>query len=144
MFSKKFPSHDPGVLALAMLEVNPTLDFTVIDHDTHHWIREHLKAAGLLNDNVTFVLDDSVAYGKLFTKQVDFLIVDGDHSYQGVTRDIEAWWEHIRTGAYIFFHDVIDKEMNGTNGVATALQDCTKNMTLKDNPGISEVYVKND
>lgn len=137
----------PGVMALAALEGNSTLDFEIIDNNTHQWVEAHLKAANLFGNNIRFIISDSSHYGTVYTgTPLDFLIVDGDHSYSGVIKDIEAWWNHIKTGAYIFFHDVIDKEQNGTNGVRAAiltiLED--KNMVLIDAPGISEVYRKDD
>ena len=36
---------------------------------------------------------------------VDFAIVDGDHSYKGVTGDLETLAPRMRPGGYIFAHD---------------------------------------
>lgn len=36
---------------------------------------------------------------------VDMLFIDGDHSYAGVTRDIQAWLPHLRSGGLVLFHD---------------------------------------
>lgn len=36
---------------------------------------------------------------------VDILFVDADHSEAGVTRDVESWMPHLRTGSRIIFHD---------------------------------------
>ena len=37
---------------------------------------------------------------------IDVLFIDGDHSFEGVTRDIEAWVPHVRKGGLVLFHDV--------------------------------------
>ncbi len=36
---------------------------------------------------------------------VDFLFIDGDHSYEGVTADILAWFPKLSPGATVVFHD---------------------------------------
>jgi predicted O-methyltransferase YrrM len=36
---------------------------------------------------------------------VDVLFIDGDHTFEGVTRDIEAWAPHLRRGGLALFHD---------------------------------------
>ena len=39
-------------------------------------------------------------------RPVDFLFIDGDHSYEGVKRDYELWSPLVRSGGLIAFHDV--------------------------------------
>jgi hypothetical protein len=36
---------------------------------------------------------------------LDFVYIDGDHSYEGVLRDIHAWTPHVRKGGIIAGHD---------------------------------------
>ncbi len=36
---------------------------------------------------------------------IDVLFIDGDHSYDGVVRDIKAWMPHLRRGGIALFHD---------------------------------------
>ncbi len=36
---------------------------------------------------------------------IDLLFIDGDHSYEGVKADIEAWLPHIKRGGHVAFHD---------------------------------------
>jgi len=36
---------------------------------------------------------------------VDFVFIDGDHSYEGVRRDIEAWLPVLKQGTWVGFHD---------------------------------------
>lgn len=36
---------------------------------------------------------------------IDVLFIDGDHSYAGVVRDVEAWMPHLRPGGIALFHD---------------------------------------
>lgn len=37
--------------------------------------------------------------------KVDFLFVDGDHSYEGVSSDIRSWFPKLSAGAVVVFHD---------------------------------------
>jgi predicted O-methyltransferase YrrM len=39
-------------------------------------------------------------------RPVDFLFIDGDHSYEGVKRDFELWSPLVRPGGLIAFHDM--------------------------------------
>jgi hypothetical protein len=35
----------------------------------------------------------------------DFVFIDGDHSYSGVVKDIEAWWPKVKKGGFLSGHD---------------------------------------
>jgi hypothetical protein len=40
-------------------------------------------------------------------RPIDFLFIDGDHSYEGVKRDYELYRPLVRTGGMIAFHDIL-------------------------------------
>ena len=40
-----------------------------------------------------------------FTQGIDLLFIDGDHSYEGCRRDVEAWLPKLISGGYVVFHD---------------------------------------
>ncbi|MGD0123750.1 MAG: class I SAM-dependent methyltransferase [Terriglobia bacterium] len=44
----------------------------------------------------------------LMGQQVDYLFIDGDHSYEGVKRDFEMYTPVVRKGGLIAFHDIVD------------------------------------
>lgn len=44
--------------------------------------------------------------GMLNGKQIDFLYIDGDHTYDGVKRDYEMYSPLVRHGGIIGFHDI--------------------------------------
>ena len=45
----------------------------------------------------------------LGNRQIDFLFIDGDHSYEGVKKDFETYSPLVRKGGIIAFHDVAPK-----------------------------------
>ena len=47
----------------------------------------------------------SVKIAKEFNKRIDLLFIDGDHSYETVRADVEAWFPKLEDGAIVIFHD---------------------------------------
>lgn len=44
-------------------------------------------------------------------RQIDFLFIDGDHSYEGVKQDFEMYAKFVRKGGLIAFHDIVKHKM---------------------------------
>lgn len=59
---------------------------------------------------------------------VDMVFLDGDHSQEAVTADIEAWWPKLKKGGLMMGHDYTDQdqeqdqESGGWPGVKRAVQ----------------------
>lgn len=109
----------PGVMAVAVMEVHKPLDapnLHIIEIDSLAWVETHLDAAGVSASKVTFVQGDSGEVGKSWQGKIDLLIVDGDHSERGVGRDIDAWWDKVKPGGIVYFHDWLERE-GGFNGI---------------------------
>ncbi len=135
----------PGVMALAVLEERSDLQkFLIVDNTDYSTCQAHIKAAKLTNAQTSFMLGTSWEVPQIFTNKVDFLIVDADHSYTGVYQDICAWAPSLKVGSKVFFHDVIDMELNGTNGVLRAINQALDEGSFKArllvSPGISQIY----
>jgi len=41
-------------------------------------------------------------------RPIDFLFIDGDHSKEGVSADIDKYAPFVRVGGHLFFHDYVD------------------------------------
>lgn len=96
----------PGVMAMAVLEGNLQLALSVVDIASTEYAQAHLEGAGLKTERVHFHLGDSAAAGQAWVSTpVQLLIVDANHSYEGVKADMEAWLPHLAAGGYVFFHD---------------------------------------
>jgi predicted O-methyltransferase YrrM len=48
----------------------------------------------------------SLNMAKGFDEPIDFLFIDGDHSYDGVKADVDAWFSKLKPGATVAFHDI--------------------------------------
>jgi hypothetical protein len=52
------------------------------------------------------IVGDSVAVAATYEDEsLDFVFIDGDHRYEHVKADIEAWWPKVKPGGYIGGHD---------------------------------------
>ena len=45
-------------------------------------------------------------------KEIDFLFIDGDHTYNGVRKDYEMYSSLVRPGGIIGFHDINNEDVN--------------------------------
>ena len=47
---------------------------------------------------------------------LDFMFIDGDHAYEGVKKDFDAYREMVKRGGLIAFHDIKDSEHHRYRG----------------------------
>jgi hypothetical protein len=66
-------------------------------------LKVFLKQANLL-ERVKLVVADSSEVEH--DDQVDFVFIDGDHSYEGAKRDHNKWGSKVRAGGFIIHHDM--------------------------------------
>lgn len=55
---------------------------------------------------ITPLCGSSRTISRSFQKRIDFLLIDGDHSYDGVIADVEAWFPKLSKHAIVLFHDI--------------------------------------
>lgn len=67
----------------------------------------------------------------LSDKEIDFLFIDGDHSYSGVKRDFELYSPLVRNGGIIAFHDIAPPK-KGTYGVNEFWKEIKKELEYKE------------
>lgn len=97
----------PGVMLAALKDGNPTLDIFVVDIDTCEYALAHLREYGpeYVADVFTFIGDSGAVGTRYEGRQADLLIVDADHTEQGVFRDLVSWLGHVKAGGMIMCHD---------------------------------------
>lgn len=117
-----------GTSAMAVLEKRPDLTDTFYTIDIRDYGNPY---GGLVNERTAFsnakmdfpqqIHGDSKEIAKKWDKgNLDLLIIDGDHSREGVRGDISLWEQHLKEGAVVFLHDYHRAEWPE---VAVAVQD---------------------
>ena len=150
----------PGIMTLALRDgavVSINLYLVDIDEMMFEYTRAHLKTDDFLLDHrisLHCICGDSYDLGKNWwsdqAKCIDLLIIDADHSYGAVRKDIQAWWPHVRNGGLVFFHDCLERDggFNGSgpwkeSGVVRAIEDERKSSwVFVGSVGISQIYKK--
>lgn len=78
--------------------------------------------------NTEFYQGDSVAIAEsLPNLKVDVIFIDGDHTYLGCKRDIDAWYPHMKEGGVMMFHDCDES----SPGVVQAVAEFVNTHTVK-------------
>ncbi len=71
-----------------------------------HYASDELIESVLRNlgiQNYTFYIHDSATF--VPQSPIDLILIDGDHSYEGVKKDFENIYGYLKPGAHILFHD---------------------------------------
>lgn len=121
-----------AVLAAGLREGRVQAPLYSVDlQDRHQSTAEgHLRERGLL-ELVTLMQGDSAEVIAKLPGRFDTVFVDGDHSYEGVMRDLHALEGRIEPGGVAMFHDRFHPaNESGEYGVARALQERTAEMGL--------------
>lgn len=64
----------------------------------------HLKRTGI-GDNINLIVGDSQKSKYDSIGAFDLLFIDGDHSYEGCTNDLENWYPELSMGGHVVLHD---------------------------------------
>lgn len=65
-----------------------------------------------LEDMVVPIESDSAEAAEMFPDEsIPSIYIDANHSYEGVTRDLEAWWPKLSRGGSIFGHDICEEQV---------------------------------
>src|SRR2546423_4977089 len=73
---------------------------------TYHAFEENLARAGLLDHVEPVISESRAAAARWDGGAIRLLFIDGDHSYEAVEADLEAWLPHIAPRGYVAFDDV--------------------------------------
>ena len=77
---------------------------------------------------------NSIEFHKTWNKEIDILLIDGDHSYEMCKADFENYEKFVRKGGYIFMHDTIHWE--GVRRFFPEIKYPKINLTWSDGMGI--------
>jgi hypothetical protein len=100
---------DAVIRTLDLPEQDTALQFAIPDPDELQIAREAGKGSLVppeLRPRIQFLKQDSAKFDERpFAGQVDFVFVDGAHSYDYVKSDSEKGWRMLRPGGIIAWHD---------------------------------------
>ncbi len=108
-----------GVSTMAMLESRPDAYIFSIDVKPSMQEKVNISEAGLDVNRVVRVLGDASQMDWPF--KVDMLFVDGNHYYEAVKADCEAWLDKV--DGLVVFHDYIPKNAPAKNQVYEVVQE---------------------
>jgi predicted O-methyltransferase YrrM len=101
--------------------------------------RENFASLGFTSRSEPVVSDSLAAAQKLAAKRgtVDFIFIDGDHSYDACKADIAAWSPYVKRGGVIAFHDFGSR----ADGVTRAIFEATKAGTFAEIVGVAGTII---
>lgn len=76
---------------------------TQAEHDEN--FRLAMMATDFAKDRRGVCRKESLEAAELHGAELDVVIIDGDHSYQAVKADSEKWWQFLRDGGLLGWHD---------------------------------------
>jgi GR25 family glycosyltransferase involved in LPS biosynthesis/predicted O-methyltransferase YrrM len=131
-------------MAVEIKNSGKKIKFDVVD--TFKGSPEHQNLPCIINDTLyqeylsniepvkkyvnTIVGDSSNIAGMYADDSLDFVFIDGDHTLEGVRRDIMAWFDKVKPGGYLCGNDVFQK---GHDGVHQAIMQLLDNVDIYQN-----------
>jgi len=100
--------------SLDLRESHPLAKFMINKLTGQHAFDTFKKAIEPYKSNVSYMKMKSVEASKHFNNSsIDFVFIDGDHSYLGCYMDIACWYKKVKPGGLIAGHDYLDSTMPG-------------------------------
>lgn len=104
-----------------IVTARPDLHYTGIDtwRGSFGWAREKAEAKErALGIYPALFVEDSLAAAKRFGQKppLGCVYLDADHTFESVTKDIEAWWPNVKRGGILSGHDYETKPAEGAWG----------------------------
>jgi len=102
-------------MVIEIINSKKNINFDIIDlwkdENYFHLFKENMKN---VMDKITVRKMDSVAASLLYEdNSLDFVFVDGDHTYEGVSGDLNGWYPKIKTGGIFAGHDYYHPKFPG-------------------------------
>lgn len=129
-------------MAVEILNSNKKIKFDVID--TFKGSSEHQNLPCIVNntlyseylqniepvkDFVNTIVGNSIKIAEFYADEsLDFIFIDGDHSYEGLRADISTWLTKLKPGGFLCGDDIYQKEFDGVALAVEELLDDVKNV----------------
>ena len=122
------------VLALGAEAAGHSHRITSIDVEERYtgWARRNLREHGIPDARVELLVGDSVSSVERLDPGFDVVFVDGDHTYEGVHRDLVAISRVVSSDGLVLFHDYYHPANgNGSYGVKRAVDELADRYELQ-------------
>jgi len=96
-----------GRFSEVICQIIPGVDLLCVDNWKDKWLRSKPAAIDRLSKyNAIIIHDTSLNTAKVINdRSLDFVFIDGEHSYPSVKEDIEAWAPKVKIGGIVSGHD---------------------------------------
>lgn len=100
-----------GTVTLSVLEERSDALYYSVDiltNESETTTNEHLRLQETQygkTGQVIRIWGDSHIVGLRWRVPLDMLVIDGDHSFNGIYGDLSIWYKHVKQGGYILCHD---------------------------------------
>lgn len=107
---------------------NPEKSWTGIGFWKNINPKSHFEKLGVSKQINTYVMTTKEYLKKFPGKKFQYIYIDGDHSYAGVSFDYKNFWKRLERGGFISFHDIDEegKKPEGVYGVKKLWQEIAK------------------
>ncbi len=96
------------------------------EHEAHY--KKALRSVAFAGKRAVIHREYSETVAKTVPdKSLDFVFIDGDHSYEGVSKDIQLWLPKIKPGGFLSGHDYFHPKLPG---VKKAVDEVFKSVKL--------------
>ena len=96
--------HGGSTFLLACANNNSPIWSIDIEPQNDNLLRKYFSDFNV-GANVDLIIGDSQNTKYPQIKSYDLLWIDGDHSYQGCTNDLQNWWPNLENGGHVILHD---------------------------------------
>lgn len=80
--------------------------------ERNRWIQSFSSGAFIIERNSHDPETKERIKNILGNDELDFLFIDGDHTYEGAKKDYEMYSEYVKKGGVIAFHDINETELH--------------------------------
>ena len=119
-------------------------DTDIYDETIHNHESNYMKTKNRLlkfNDKIELIKDYSEnAVKKIEFNSIDFIYIDGNHSYNAVKDDLEQWYEKVKKGGIIMGDDYHIYDIENVFGFTFGVKKAVDEFCFKINKNVSTMY----
>lgn len=83
---------------------------------------DYVSECQIPNWRYKFLVGDSAEIGASWQQPLDMVYLDGSHAYEGVCKDVAAWFPHLVNKGILAFHDYGNKKHTVTKAVDDSMK----------------------